>query len=69
MTIFAKRLKERRIHQGVTSQEMADALGLKLRAYQYYESAEREPNIAKLVIIANMLHTSIDYLTGRIDHP
>ena len=69
MTIFAERLKEQRIRQGVTSQEMADALGLKLRAYQYYESADREPNIAKLVIIADMLHITIDYLTGRTDQP
>ena len=67
MTVFAKRLKERRIQKGLKPADMADTLGLKLRAYHYYESGEREPNIAKLVMIADILETSIDYLTGRTD--
>ena len=67
MTVFAKRFKEQRIQKGLKPAEMADTLGLKLRAYHYYESGEREPNIARLVMIADVLGTSIDYLTGRID--
>lgn len=67
MTVFAKRLKEQRVQKGLKPSEMADVLGLKLRAYHYYESGEREPNIARLVMIADRLGTSIDYLTGRTD--
>ena len=67
MSIFAERLKEQRIFKGLKAQEMADTIGVKLRGYQYYESGEREPNIEKLIIIADTLGTSIDYLVGRTD--
>ena len=67
MEIFSERLKQLRKAHGISQGEMAELLGLKLRAYQYYESGNHEPSLANLVIIADTLHTSIDYLTGRID--
>ncbi len=67
MKIFSERLKQLRKERGLTQKEMAELLGLKLRAYQYYESGEHEPSLEKLVIIADTFHTSADYLTGRTD--
>lgn len=67
MKIFSERLKQLRKERGLTQKEMAELLGLKLRAYQYYESGEHEPSLDNLVIVADTLQTSIDYLTGRTD--
>ena len=67
MEVFSERLKQMRKEHGISQTEMAGMLGLKLRAYQYYESGDHEPSLANLVIIADALHTSIDYLTGRVD--
>lgn len=67
MKIFSERLKQLRKERGLTQKGMAELLGLKLRAYQYYESGEHEPSLDNLVIVADTLQTSIDYLTGRTD--
>ena len=67
MKIFSERLKQLRKERGLTQPEMAELLGLKLRAYQYYESGDHEPSLENLVIVADALQTSIDYLTGRTD--
>lgn len=34
-----------------------------------YESGEREPGIAELILIADYFNISIDYLLGRTDNP
>ena len=42
MEIFAKRLKGLRKEKKQTQAQMADYLQCSLRAYQYYESADRK---------------------------
>ena len=49
----------------MTAQQMADALGTGLRNYRKYESGDAKPTLDGLVIIANMLEVSTDYLLGR----
>ncbi|MBM6977472.1 helix-turn-helix transcriptional regulator [Intestinimonas butyriciproducens] len=61
------RLKEIRRHRKKTLKETADRLGIQLRSYQAYESGDREPNIARLIVLADFFDVSLDYLLGRTD--
>lgn len=65
MKIFAVRLKELRNEKKKTQKEMADFLGLKLRAYQYYEGATHYPEVPNLLKLADFFEVSTDYLLGR----
>ncbi len=64
---LAERLKELRQKKGVTQTQVADYLGLKLRAYQYYESGEHRPEYEKLMALADFFEVTTDYLLGRSD--
>ena len=44
---------------------MAEYLGIGLRAYQYYELNEREPQLSVLVRMADYFAVSLDDLVGR----
>ena len=68
MEIFAKRLKEARTGNLLTQQQVADKIGIPLRAYQNYEqynSSHCEPRQEILVKIADILDVSVDFLLGR----
>ena len=67
MTEFPIRLKEIRKHRGKKLKEAADCLGIQPRSYQAYESGDREPNIARLIVLADFFDVSLDYLLGRAD--
>lgn len=69
MTIFSERLKSLRLSRDIKQKEISDAVGVTLRAYQYYETATKEPTMSKLTSIAEYLGVSIDYLVGRTDNP
>ena len=69
MNLFSVRLKKLRIEQNCTARELADYLGLTLRAYQYYEYGGRYPNFAGLLLLADYFQVSLDYLVGRSDCP
>ena len=63
--MFSERLKQARKARGPTAQQMADALGTGLRNYRKYESGDARPTLDGLVIIADMLEVSTDYLLSR----
>lgn len=63
--IFSQNLLELRKERGLKQQELADALGISLRAYRYYESGEREPQVSLLVRMADFFDLSLDELVGR----
>lgn len=63
--MFARRLNETRKRKGFTAQFMADILQIGIRSYRNYESGDREPSLSMLVLIADTLGTSTDYLLGR----
>lgn len=65
--MFNKRLREVRMNNGLTQQNMADKLGISLNAYQKYEQAERSPSLECLVSIADIFDISLDYLLCRDD--
>ena len=64
---LAERLRELRDKKGVTQGQVAEYLGLKLRADQYYESGEHRPEYEKLMALADYFDVSTDYLLGRTD--
>ena len=59
---FNERLKNERISHKFTQQFVADKLGITLRAYQQYEQGKYEPNIKRLIILADLFNTTIDFL-------
>ena len=65
--MFNKRLREMRMKRGFTQQRLADILDIALRSYQCYETGTRTPNYDLLILIADTLDVSLDYLLGRDD--
>ena len=65
--MFQSRLNKTRKSKGITAQQMADYLGIHIRAYRKYESGDTSPHIATLVKIADKLEVSTDYLLCRDD--
>lgn len=67
MTQFPERLKSIRQSSGRKQREAAEACGVILRTYQGYEGGKSEPNIARLIALADFFGVSLDYLMGRAD--
>lgn len=65
--MFNKRLREMRMKRGFTQQNMADRIGVALRSYQCYETGSRNPSFELLILIADTLEVSTDYLLCRDD--
>ena len=59
------RINELREQRGVTQRQVADALGCSPVTFLRYESGEREPNITRLIQLADFFGVTIDYLVGR----
>lgn len=66
---FSNRIKELRHKNKVSQQELADLLGVTTRAWRFYESGDREPNITGLISLADYFNVSLDYLVGRSNNP
>ena len=69
MSVFSNRLLELKNIRHVRQQDIADAIGVSLRGYQYYEKGTKEPTMSKLIALANYFDVSLDYLIGRTDNP
>ena len=67
MTAFYARLRDIRQKSGKKLQDVADFLGIELRSYQAYEGGTRQPNIERLIALADFFDVSLDYLMGRVD--
>src|SRR2546422_6860547 len=55
MQVFAQRIRERARELGLSDAEVARRAGLIERRYGYYATGEREPNLATLVRICEVL--------------
>ena len=62
---FSENLRQLREKQGLKQKELAEKLEISLRAYQYYERNEREPQLSTLIRIADYFDVSLDELVGR----
>lgn len=54
---------------GITKQEAAKRMQMSQPAYLRYESGERTPSIHVIQVMADVLATSVAYLTGQTDNP
>lgn len=62
-----ERLKELRFERNLTQKQIADMLGISIRAYSHYETGDREPPIALIKQICKLFEVSADYLLGLCD--
>ena len=62
---FKECLKKNRIKSKLSQKTIAEKLGISTRSYQDYEYGKFEPNIEKLIILADIFNISIDELVGR----
>lgn len=59
---FPEQLKKARLNMGYTQQQVADLMAISNSTYNGYEAGRREPDIAKIKMLANILNTSADIL-------
>ncbi len=64
---FNERLKNQRNEHGFTQKYVSEQIGVTLRAYQQYEQGKYEPNIEKLIKLADLFDITLDYLVCRCD--
>ena len=69
MSAFSDRILSLKKQRNLVQKDIAASAGLSLRAYQYYEKAQKEPTLSALVALADFFDVSIDYLCGRTDNP
>lgn len=63
------RLKELRKNNKITQKQIANAVELSERNYQYLEYGTIKPSYDTLLKLADYFNVSIDYLVGRTDNP
>lgn len=69
MSLFSTRLKLLKSQKKILQKDIAAAIGVSLRAYQYYETDTKEPTMSNLIALADYFDVSLDYLVGRSDDP
>ena len=62
--IFPSRIKNARAKTGFTQREVAKETGIPLSTIAKYETAKLQPDLEKLVILADFYGVSIDWLLG-----
>lgn len=62
---FSEQLKMYRTKHNLTQKMVAEAIGISLRGYQQYEQGKFQPNIEKLIKLADLYHITIDELVGH----
>ena len=62
-----RRIRDLREDSDKTQEEVAQYLIMKRGVYQRYESGEREIPVWALLRLAELYHTSTDYILGRTD--
>lgn len=62
-------LKELRIHQGLTQQEISQQLNISRQVYSYYESGRRLPDLDTACRLAAYFHITLDQLVLTGLHP
>jgi transcriptional regulator with XRE-family HTH domain len=62
---FHERLKELRKQSPLMQKDIAAAVGVAVRTFQEYEAGQAEPNIERLIKLADIFDVPLDYLMGR----
>ena len=63
--LIPEKLKEARERLGITRVEAARRMNIPQSSYVRYEKGDRKPTHATIVQMAQILGTSVDYLTGE----
>lgn len=63
--IFGRRLASLRSAHNLRQQDVADALKCDRKTISHYERGNRQPDLERLVALADFFQCSIDYLLGR----
>lgn len=63
------RIRSFREDNDLSQQKVANYLHISQRTYSYYESGEHNIPVEALKQLADLYHTSVDYLIGRTDDP
>ena len=63
------RLREIRKSRNISQLKLAMDLNLSQNTISRYETGEREPGIAELILFSDYFKVSIDYLLERTDNP
>ena len=66
---YYKRLRELREDHDLTQKELGIILGLTQPQYCRYEQGYRDPPTDILIRLADLYHTSTDYILERTDNP
>lgn len=70
MIIIVKhRLKYERKKHGWSQKYISEKTGIPSSNLSRYETGERKPDISTLVVLADFIGCSVDYLLGRSDDP
>lgn len=67
--MYFRRISDLRVDHDLTQRKVADYLNMNLEVYRRYEKGLREIPVWALVKLAELYHTSTDYLLGRTDNP
>lgn len=62
-------MKDLRTDNDLTQKEIAEAIGITQRKYSYLETGKQQWPDELLVRLAELYHTSVDYLLGLTDNP
>ncbi len=65
MSNFAERLKELRIENNLSQEQLASKVGLSHTAIGLWEQNKRTPNLDAVIKLAKFFKVSIDYLSGE----
>ncbi len=64
MSKFSERLKELRIDNNLSQEQLAKAVGLSHTAIVYWENGQRVPNANAVIVLAEYFEVTTDYLLG-----
>jgi transcriptional regulator with XRE-family HTH domain len=67
--VTANRIRELRVKQGLTQQELANLASLERKAISRYESGLNVPGGRAIAMLARIFEVSTDYLLGLTDDP
>ncbi len=67
--IYHQRIKNLRIDNDKSQEEIANVIGTSQSYYAQYENGKRSIPLERVVILAKYYNVSIDYIAGIIDTP
>lgn len=65
MNTFSQIITRWRIENGYTQEKIADICNISVRTIQSWEKGKRLPGFDSLILMADTMNVSIDYLCGR----